>query len=544
MLKPAFSPGRFKEIIAVFIKYGFEDVLGYMKLPGKRVSHKLMHVPDGLTPYVRIRMAFEELGPTFVKFGQIMSLRSDLLPRPLIGELERLQDKAAPVDKQSILEVLEENLPRAVDDIFTHIDDNPIASASLSQVHRAVLRSDGRIVAVKVQRPGIQSDIIRDLDIFAYIARRLHERAESMKVYNLPSLVDLLRRTLDQEINFLREARHMHIAREHMKELPGILIPSVLYQISSEKVLVMENIEGTRPGRLIQEQTAHLASIGLAAAVKQILEVGFFHADMHPGNMLIVDPETLCLLDWGMVGRLTPQDRNDMIELIGAVVDHDSDRLVDAILSINATSVSLDRRRLQIDVMELLDMHTVAAVEEIKLGMLLLDITDLLRKHDLHLPVDMYMMMKALVTAEGTARLMHPQLDIIAELKPHLKRLTVSRFKPHELWHRIRAMAFKLVLSPARFPRQISEIVEKMQRGELRVRFEHHNLYELRHTLEKTFSRLTLGIISAAMIIASSLILINEVPPMMAGYSMLGTAGYLIAGMISLWVVYDILRNL
>ncbi|MCJ8498987.1 ABC1 kinase family protein [Desulfatitalea alkaliphila] len=542
-LTPTISPLRFKEIVGAFVKYGFEDVMGFLHLPGKRTAQKVTKVPEGLSPYERIRMAFEELGPTFVKFGQVMSLRSDLLPRSLIVELERLQDNAAPVDWEKMRAVLEENLPLPVDNVFVRCERQPMASASLSQVHRAVLQADGRVVALKIQRPGIRADIDRDLDIFNFIARRLHERVESLQIYNLPGMVDLLRKTLDRELNFLREARYMNVAREQHMDLRGIFIPAVVRELSSEKVLVMDHVEGWRPGDGVTADAPHLARIGLAASIRQILENGFFHADPHPGNMLIMGNETLALLDWGMVGRLTPKDRNDMIDLIGAVVSRDSDDLVDAILTLNSAPMNIDRRSLQIDVMELLDMHSVAAVEEINLGMLLLDISDLLRAHRLQVPLDLYLMIKALVTAEGTARLIDPKLDIIAEIEPHLRRLALARFKPTRIWQRFQSMAFKLVTSPIQFPRQVAEVVEKMQRGELRLRFEHHNLGDMRLTLEKTFSRLTLGIIAGATIIGSSLLLVTELPPKVAGYSLLGLIGYLFAGLMALWVVYDILRN-
>jgi ubiquinone biosynthesis protein len=542
-LKPHISPGRLKQIVKILAKYGFEDVLGYLNLPGRDATHRITRVPPGHTPYERIRMALEELGPTFVKFGQILSVRADLIPRPLVLELERLQDDAAPIDAAAALSVVRENLPRPVDDVLAHFDPRPLAAASLSQVHRGVLRADGREVALKIQRPGIREDIDRDLELFAFIARRLHARIESLACYDLPGLVELLRRTLETELDFLREARHMHIAGRQMSALPGIRVPVVERGLSSTKVLVVEYIEGVRPDGAPPAEGPRLARIGLAATVTQILENGFFHADPHPGNMLIVGGETICLLDWGMVGRLTPNDRDRMIDLLGAIVHRDSDALVDVLLSIAGRPSDIERRSLQVDIMELLDMHTVTAVADIRLGVLLLDISDLIRKHRLHLPADLFLMFKALVTAEGTVRSIDPRLDVISEVAPHVRRLALERLSPPRVWGRIRSLGLRLAASPGRFPKQVARVVDQMRRGELRLRFEHHNLGDLRHTLDKIFSRLTLGIISGSMIIGSSLILVTELPPMVAGYSMLGLIGYLLAGVLGLWVVYDILRS-
>lgn len=544
-IKPAISPSRFKEILTILVKYGFEDLLGYLNLPGRQTVRRLTRVPEELTIHERIRKAFEALGPTFVKFGQVLSTRADLLPRPLIVELEKLQDHAPPVAWDEMRTIIDNYLPQPVEALFDQVEEKPIAAASLSQVHLAVLREGRQKVALKIQRPSIRTDIERDLDIFAFIARRLHQNMERVQVYDLPGLVNLLRRTLNRELDFQREARNMQIAQKQMTPLDSLRIPSLYHHLCSSHVLVMEHIEGTRPGAVPHQNNAHrLARIGLAAAVQQILGNGFFHADPHPGNILIVEDKALCLLDWGMVGRLTPEDRHRMIDLINGVVNGDTDAVVAALLAISGNPTHIDRRALQIDVMDLLDMHLVAAVEEIRLGMLLLDISDLIHDHRLKIPLDLFLMIKALVVMEATARLIYPRLNIVAELKPHLQRLAMERFNPTRLLRNFRSALFKALSSPARFPKRLAHIVEKIERGEMRLHFEHHNLGPMRQTLDNIFSRLTLGIIAGAMIIGSSLILVTGLPPKLGDYSILGLIGYLLSGLLGIWVVYDILRKL
>lgn len=545
-LKTIGNLGRFREIISAFVKYGFADVITLLDLPGRNLADRILDVDDETTIHERFRMALDELGPTFVKFGQILSLRADLLPGDLIEELQKLQDDAAPVDVESIKAVIRENLEQPWDTVFFSFDEAPLAAASLSQVHHAILREDLDEVAIKVQRPDIQSKIDRDLNILEWIAERMHQRILKMQVYELPRLVELIRRSLERELDFSREARYLRVARKHMQGLEGIHVPRAYLQLSTQQILVMEYVDGQNLRTLdrdLLENPETLARNGLNATVKQLFEVGFFHADPHPGNTLIVEGRTLSLLDWGMVGRLTPRDRYEVMDLIGAIVEKDSRRLVDTLLTITSGTVDTDRRALERDLLDILDTHLTTSLSELRLGQLILETTELLRKYRLRIPTDLFMMIKALVTAEGTVQLIYPQMDVVAEIRPHLEQLAARRFNPETLWRGARAFFFKLAAAPTRFPKRIGDIVEKMERGSLRIGFEHQNLEGLQSTLQKIFNRLTMGVILGCMIIGSSLIITTGIPPFFYGYPLLGLAGYLIAALLGLWLIFDILSN-
>ncbi len=545
-LKTIVNLGRLKEILAVFVKYGFADVIRMLDLPGKQLAERVMDVDPETTPYARFRMALDELGPTFVKFGQVMSLRSDLLPKPLIEELQKLQDAAAPVDVESIKTVIQANISQPWEALFFSFDATPLAAASLSQVHRAVLRKGAVDVVLKVQRPDIASKIDRDLSILESIAERMHQRIPEMRTYELPRLVDLIKKSLERELDFSREARYVEIARNHMQDLEGIHVPRSYMPLSTPQLLVMEFVDGQNlrtMDRNCLDDPAALARNGLKATVKQLFEVGFFHADPHPGNLLISNGNTINLLDWGMVGRLTPQDRHEVIDLITAIVEKDSRGLVDILLTITGGGDGIDRRALERDLIDVLDSHLVASLSDLHLGQLMLDVTEMIRNYHLHIPTDLFMVIKSLVTAEGSVRLIHPEMDLVSEIRPHLKHLAAQRFSLDAAWHGARTFLFRLAAAPTRFPQRIGDIVEKMERGRLRVGFEHRNLGDLLATLEKISSRLTLGVILGAMIIGSSLIITTGIPPIVFGYPLLGLAGYLIAALLGLWVVYDILRN-
>jgi len=538
--------GRFKDIVFTLIRYGFDDLVQRLDLPGTGVIKRIEKAGRELDTYERIRYALEELGPTFVKFGQIMSLRPDLLPPPLIRELSRLQDEVAPEEFDTIKPALQQSLGQDLTEIFSAFDEKSFASASLSQVHKGVLRELGRSVAVKVQRPGIRRKVELDLDILETLVNRLNERSEDLRVYDLPNLVRIIRRNLLRELDFTREARNMKIARSAMDEEEGIYVPEAYDEYCREQVLVMEYLEGTKLKdleALPRDDAEILAKQGLNAAIKQILEDGFFHADPHPGNLLVEDGRRLCLLDWGMVGRLSVRDRYELMDLIKSVVEKDSEGLVDSLLLLTKGEYGIDRRGMERDLLEILDTYFAVPIKDMNLGHLLLDITTLLRSYRLRLPVDLMIMIKALITAEGTARQIYPDLNVISEAESSIERLAAERFWPGRLWHNLRGSIRHFLALQRQFPLRAYQIMDKLDRGELAIRFEHENLEGLRKTLDHIFNRLTFGIIIGAMIIGSTMIITTGVGPLLFGFPALGLVEYMISGLLGLWLVFNIIRT-
>lgn len=538
--------GRFRDLVLVLLRYGFDDLVERLDVPGMRFVRKIHRADPKLTPYERIRHALEELGPTFVKFGQIMSLRPDLLPKELILELQNLQDNVSPLPFEKIRPVVEEGMGRPVSEAFFRFDEKPTASASLSQVHRAVLKPDGIVVAAKVQRPEIRSVIESDLNILDAFIRRLHERMERVQVYDLPNIVRVTRRTLLRELDFTLEARNLQIARSYLKEDSGITIPKVYPDLCTEKVLLMEFAVGARlrdvdPASL--EHPERIAGNGLRSAIQQIMEDGFFHADPHPGNLLLTQDNQLCLIDWGMVGRLTERDRFQLIDLIETVVQRDSRRMAEALLAMAVKKQEVRRSDLERDLLDILDGFYSVPLKQLNLGQLLLGITSLLREHQLRMPPDLFIMIKALVTAEGTARGIYPDLDVVSEAESHVRRLSAKRYHPRILLRDVRLTASRFQTLAHELPGQATNILDKMGRGELRIQFEHENLGPLRQTLDSLSNRLTLGVIIGAMIIGSSMIITTGVGPFLFGFPMLGIIGYLISGVLGLWLVFSILRS-
>ena len=536
--------GRFKEVMMILIKYGFEEVVQRLDLPGADSAEKTGDSDHSLNTFERIRSALEDLGPTFVKLGQIMSLRPDLLPEPLVHELGKLQNDVPPESFKSIGEVIEAGFNKPIEEVFLFFDEIPIAAASLSQVHRGRLRDSGILVSVKVQRPGIRKTIESDLDIIAAVAERLNERSDDLQIYDLPNLVRVTRRQLLREIDFKREARNMRIARTYADPEDGIYIPEVYEDYCTEQILVMEYIQGTNLKDIdtkTLEDPEKLAGRGIRNAIKQILDDGFFHADPHPGNVMISDEKGICLIDWGMVGRLTERDRYELIDLLKAIVEKDSYAMVQALMRLGSAEGSIDEDGLEREVLDILDSFWAVPVKDLNVGQLLMSLLSIMREFQLGLPPDLVVMIKALVTAEGMARTIYPDLNIVMEAEDSVTRLSFKRYKPDVLWKRLRSGVSHFITLQRDIPKRISQIIDKVDKGNLNIRLEHENLGGLRNTLENVTNRLTIGIITAALIVGSSIIITTGIRPHLFGFPALGVIGYMISGLLGLWLVFKII---
>jgi len=536
---------RFKQIVSILMKYGFDELVQQLNLPGLNLIKRVRSMDSTVSTYQRIRHALEDLGPTFVKFGQILSLRPDMMPAELVLELGKLQDDVAPLAFDEIREVVENTFGQSIKKTFSVFDAAPLASASISQVHRGTLRKEGVIACVKIQRPGIRKTIEADLGILESIALLINQKSDELKSYDLPNLVRVIRRDLLRELDFTREARNMKIARGYAAE-SDTYIPEVYDDYCFEQLLVTEFIQGVQLKDLDSiglEDPEALAKRGLKTAIKQILEDGFFHADPHPANLLIMENDKLALIDWGMVGRLTEKDRFELIGILKSVVEKDSSTLVNDLLNITKGKKSIDFRTMERDLLDILDSYHAVPIKDINIGHLLMAIMALLQDYQLRLPTDLVIMIKALVTAEGSARQIYPDLNVVSASKEYIEGLRRQSLMPANLWRMIRYSLSQFLTQQKALPHRFARILEKVDDGELTLRFAHTNLNGFLKTLENIFNRLTFGIIVGAMIIGSSMIITTGVKPFILGFPALGVIGYLISAVFGLWILINIIRT-
>lgn len=537
---------RFKDIVTILAKYGFDDIVTRLEVPGSDLLRQMHQVEADMETHERIRAVVEDLGPTFIKFGQIMSLRPDLLPTNILKELEKLQDNVPPDDFNEIEVLIEKELGKPIQQIFSTFEITPMAAASISQVHKATLRHEDTAVAVKAQRPHIEKNIKLDLDILEGIANFLDQQFEDLRSYELPDLVRIIRKNLMKELDFTKELRSMDIARANATD-QDFYVPQTYEQYSSAKVLIMELIEGTKLKDL-QTTSGYdrekIAVMGLRAGVKQILEDGFFHADPHPGNMLITEDMTLCLIDWGLVGRLTEKDRFQLIELLQAIVEKNSDSLVRCFLRLCDTrGEHVHSNQLERELLEMLDDYHAIPIKDMNLGSFLMNMTELMRKHKLRLPTDLSVMIKAQVTAEGSARLIYPDLDVVSEIKDYVQALATKRYKPEVMWRSMRNSIASLWFSQRQIPHQIGMVISKLEQGKLGFNLHLEKLEQLVDTLDNASNRLTAGIITGAIIMGSSMIITTGVGPFLFGFPALGVIGYLVSVVIGLWLIFTIFKG-
>jgi len=539
--------GRFRDIVGVLFKYGFDDVAERLRLPGKILITKTRFAVPEMNSWERLRCALEELGPTFVKFGQILSLRGDLLPADLIKEFEKLQDSVAPVSFEEIMGVLKKALKKPLEELFSVIDEEPLAAGSLAQVHRAVLKEENIPVALKIRRPDIVRKVEIDLRILEGVAPYLSEHLELARTYDFVNLVKELKRALLRELNFTLEARNMQIIRQNLQGEKDVVIPEVYEDYTRSSVLTMDLVEGVklkhiRPEEL--EEREQLAKTGIRLVVKQVLENGFFHADPHPGNFLIDRDGKVCLLDWGVVGILPPETRYELVEMIAAIGDMEVEKVFDILLSLTGANVArINERLLLRDILEILHLYHNVPLGKLDLGQLLMDLNSMLRTHHIMLPSDLALMFKAMVTVEGTARQLYPELDVIAEIEPFVSRLGTERWSFSQVWRRFTRQLRLYLKLQSNLPGVVQRILQKVEQGELNIRFRHENLGGLQKSLDNVSNRLSFSIILGSVIIGSSMIITTGVKPLIFGYPAIGLVGYLISAVLGMIVVINIFRS-
>ncbi len=416
---------RYRQILLVLAKYGFDELVDNLKIAQyvevglQLISRGRREQVETLTRAQRLRMVLEELGPTFIKLGQVLSTRPDLVPPDLVHEFEKLQKSVPPFQAEKAREIIRTELHAPIEEVFERFDDRPLAAASIGQIHRATLR-DGDEVVVKVQRPGIRRTIEVDLEILLHLATLAERHLEGARLHRPTKIVEEFARVIEQELDFHTEAAHLERFAGQFLDDPTVYVPKVYRDATTGHVLTMEYVEGIHPVSSDAVKDAGLdpkvvVARGADAILRQVFVHGFFHADPHPGNIFVLRGNVLCYLDFGMMGRIDRRSREDIADLIHGVVARDAPKCAQALLRLaeRDDDVDVDVRRLERDVEEFLDRHVVSRLQELELGKLLQHLLDLLNRHRLRIPADLVMMLKALGTVEGLGAALDADFDMV-----------------------------------------------------------------------------------------------------------------------------------
>lgn len=552
VLSTARDIGRLHAIASVLIRYGFGDMVSRLGMAGalERAGEKLHW--DGAVELARldtperVRRALEELGTTFVKLGQILSTRVDLFPPEWIAEFEKLQDHAAPVSFELIRRQIAEDLQADPDVIFNNLETRPLAAGSIAQVHRAQLH-DGTPVVLKVRRPDIRPVVEADLRLLARLAEIAERESAAVAQFHPRALVQHFTLSLRRELDLDSECHNAERIAAMFADEPDIVVPRVYWQWTSERMNVQGCVEGItgRDLAAVDEDGLDrrlLARRGTRAVLKMVLEEGFFHADPHPGNVFYLPGNRLAFIDFGMVGRLTPARRHQVVDLLYGLARRESEPVAELLMQW-AGENQVNPDALALDVSTFIDQFHGMPLERIHVTRLLGELTSIMREHRIALPPDLALLFKAVISLEGLGRMLDPGFDIVREAMPFLQRAAAERLSPVLLAREgARGMeeAFKLFSA---LPRGLRRLLQLLRPGGPALKVDVPSLKDFADRLDRAASRLTMGIVTAALIIGSSIVMTVSEPSGWFGPALLGLAGFIAAIVCGLWLVWSVRRS-
>ena len=541
---------RYQEIAQALVKYGYVDIVEALRLRRPlRLGQRLIGMSEGpsATKPQRLRMLCEELGPTFIKFGQLLSTRADLLSSAYLRELALLQDHAPSEDFTVIRAIVQEELRQPLMALFANIETVPLAAASMAQVHRAT-RRDGQRVILKVQRPHIPQIIAADLDILRDLARLAERYVTDVRPFHPVGLVEEFARTMMHELDFRHELRNLERCARNFADDATVFIPTPYPELTTARVLTMAYVEGvkiTDGDALVQAglEPKSVAVCGANALLKQIFVHGFFQGDPHPGNLVVLPGSVIAILDYGIFGSIDTETREQLATLLFGVVQCDANKMVRALVELGVMDAEGDRRQLRRDVSMLVETYISVPLERLDLSAMLDEMLRIVHCHSLQIPPEFFLLVRALTTAESLGRELDPDFNIATHVRPFAERLVLERYDPRYLLRKVGVTSEEASDLLMFLPSALTQIVEKLRRGELHIGLEVQQLDRWIREFDTASNRLTLAIILAASIIGSSLIIQTRMPPLLFGYPALGLLGFIISAVLGLGLVIAILRS-
>lgn len=544
---------RYRQILFVLLKHGFEDLLhrlrvdDYLKLGFKAFFKKPKRSETKLISPQSIRLALEELGPTFVKLGQMLSARPDLVREDIIQELSILQDDVAPFAFSSVRDIIQEDFGQLPEDIFLEFDAKALAAGSIGQVHLATLRT-GEKVVVKVRRPGIRRSVEIDLDIMGHLAELMERQLELGQVQKPTRFVDEFRKSIRQELDFTIEATNMLRFEHQFRKNEVVVVPKVFPDLCGERVLTMAYIEGVKPKNCdqLKEQGLdgqEIARRGAELMFHQVFSHGFYHADPHPGNVLVLPENRICFLDFGMMGRLDRTSRLWFTDIFMAVVSKDEGKVADLLLRLTHGHNLVDRSALERQVCEMIDLYLYQPLKNLRVGQLLGDLFALTTRHELQIPAQYFLLIKAITQIENLGMRLDPDFDLPKNLGPLLRKAFLRRYSMRRFARDLYESGSDVLYLLREVPGELREILKQTKHGKMRMEFEHVGLEPLRVTLDRVSSRISSAIVLASLIVGSSLIVMAKIPPFWNGIPVIGLGGYLISAIMGMMLLRSIYKD-
>jgi ubiquinone biosynthesis protein len=545
--------GRLNTILGVLIRHGFGDSVRRLGLADRleRAGHALKWDNAAelarLEPPVQLRLTLEELGPTFVKLGQILAGRADLFGPDYIAEFEKLHSQVPAVPLETLRPQLREDLGGEPEAVFARFDTEPLAAASIAQVHRARLH-DGTEVIVKIRRPGITDTIEADLRLLGRLAAIAEAEIPALKPYRPQQLVRELARSLKRELDLASECRNAERIAANLVSLPWIVVPKVHWMHTKERVNVQDFVGGIAGNQLDQLDAqgldrSLLAKRGAQAVLKQIVEDGLFHADPHPGNVFYLEGNRIAFIDFGMVGRLSVRRREELLNLLLGLVERNPQTVADVLLDWTGDEHGVNLSLLETEIETFVDQYHGTPLAQLNLGEMLADVTTILREHHLGLPSDMALLIKAFITLEGMGRSLDPEFHMTTEALPLLKQVVRARYQPKVVANRAWQTLRRTLAVAEQLPHDVSRLLRNARRGKVHVGIELAHLKRVGDQIDRAANRLTMALVIAALIIGSSIVMTVKGGPTLFGLPAFGFIGFASAFVGGLWLVRAIWRS-
>jgi ubiquinone biosynthesis protein len=542
--------GRITEIAQVAVRHGFGYFFERHRLSDLIPRRGGPELVDG-TPWQRgqhLREMLDELGPTFVKFGQLLSMRPDVLPPDIIAELRSLQDDVRPFPYEDVERVVREELGQPIERLFTEFDREPLAAASIGQVHRAVL-PNGRIVAVKVQRPGAPRQIEADLALLYQAARLVKERVRALDFVDVRELVDEFARSIRQELDYRLEARNAETFRKNFAGHPHVRVPKVYWSYTRARVLTLEFVEGTQLADIettpyTLEERKRIAEVMAEAWMTMIFRHGFFHGDPHPANILVIRPDLIGLVDFGLAGKLTEDDISKATRLFIDVANENVEALPKRLADLGVRFPKEREAEFVAELQELFYRYYGASLAEIDPLAVIREVFDLIYQLNLHLPTRFMLLDKAVATLASVGIELYPDFNVFEVARPYARSLMLGRLTPQRMLSQARRESIKLAQIFAEYPYQLHDVLEQARDGQIEVGFVHKGLDEFMHKIDVAFNRLIIALVVAAGLIGSSLIGVFATSgPQVLGLNIVSAFGFFIAGVLGMWLLWGVIRS-